>query len=149
MSVIRITKEFHFEMAHALWNYDGPCRNIHGHSYALYVTVVGKPLQNPGHPKNGMLIDFSELKNIVKKQILEQFDHALVVNRNTPQEFNTQARELFGKVHFLDYQPTCENLITDMAARLQKSLPPTVRLHSLRLYETATSYAEWYADDNS
>ncbi len=148
MPVIRITKEFHFEMAHALWNYDGPCRNIHGHSYALFVTISGEPMQRPGHPKNGMLMDFSELKNIVKTQIIDQFDHALVVNKNTPPDFAKQAKDLFGKIHFLDYQPTCENLIVDMAGRLQKSLPSEVRLHSLRLYETASSYAEWYADDN-
>lgn len=148
MPVIRITKEFHFEMAHALWNYEGPCRNIHGHSYALFVTISGEPMQRPGHPKNGMLMDFSELKNIVKTQIIDQFDHALVVNKNTPPDFAKQAKDLFGKIHFLDYQPTCENLIVDMAARLQKSLPSEVRLHSLRLYETASSYAEWYADDN-
>lgn len=105
-------------------------------------------MQRPGHPKNGMLMDFSELKNIVKTQIIDQFDHALVVNKNTPPDFAKQAKDLFGKIHFLDYQPTCENLIVDMAARLQKSLPSEVRLHSLRLYETASSYAEWYADDN-
>lgn len=149
MPVIRITKEFHFEMAHALWNYDGPCRNIHGHSYALFVTVIGEPMQNPGHPKNGMLMDFSELKNIVKTQIVDQFDHALVIHKNTPPDFTHQAKDLFGKMHFLDYQPTCENLIVDMANRLQKSLPASVRLHSLRLYETTSSYAEWYADDNT
>lgn len=148
MPVIRITKEFHFEMAHALSHYDGPCRNIHGHSYTLFVTVIGEPINDQKNSKNGMLIDFSDLKRIVKAQILDQFDHALVVNKDTIPDFTEKAKDLFGKVHFLDYQPTCENLIVDMAMRLKKSLPDTVHLHSLKLYETATSYAEWYASDN-
>ncbi|HQH18564.1 MAG TPA: 6-carboxytetrahydropterin synthase, partial [Bacteroidales bacterium] len=59
MAVIRITKEFKFEMAHALWGYDGPCKNIHGHSYYLYVTIIGSPINNPQSPKNGMVIDYS------------------------------------------------------------------------------------------
>jgi 6-pyruvoyltetrahydropterin/6-carboxytetrahydropterin synthase len=54
MNKIRVSKEFHFEMAHALWNYDGPCKNIHGHSYKLIVTVIGTPLNDPNNPKNGM-----------------------------------------------------------------------------------------------
>ena len=65
-SIIRVTKEFSFEMAHALWNYDGPCRNVHGHSYRLFVTLYGKPLEEQDNPKNGMVIDFSDLKRIVK-----------------------------------------------------------------------------------
>ncbi len=69
-SIIRVTKEFPFEMAHALWNYDGPCRNVHGHSYRLFVTLSGKPpIDVEGNPKNGMVIDFSDLKSIVKKRL--------------------------------------------------------------------------------
>ena len=65
MPKIRITKRFHFEMAHTLFEYDGLCRNIHGHSYYLEVTVTGEPRNEPGHPKDGMVIDFGELKNLV------------------------------------------------------------------------------------
>ena len=64
-SIIRVTREFTFEMAHVLRNYDGPCRNVHGHSYRLFVTIAGTPIDNSDNPKNGMVIDFSELKNIV------------------------------------------------------------------------------------
>ena len=67
MSVIRVTKEFRFEMAHALWNYDGPCRNVHGHSYILYVTFAGEPVNDPESNRNGMVIDFGDLKKLVRK----------------------------------------------------------------------------------
>ena len=82
-SVIRVTKEFPFEMAHALWNYDGPCRNVHGHSYRLFVTLSGVPLEEEGNPKNGMVIDFNELKVI--KEFLDGFvDHRFLIDIEDP-----------------------------------------------------------------
>ena len=86
MPKIRVTKRFHFEMAHTLYEYDGLCRNIHGHSYNLDVTISGEPRNEPGHPKDGMVLDFGELKNIVKTQIVNRFDHALMVNRFVPEK---------------------------------------------------------------
>lgn len=76
---IRVTKEFTFEMAHALWNYDGPCKNVHGHSYRLFVTLSGSPVDDASDPKNGMVIDFSDLKRIVSEEIVRIFDHAVTV----------------------------------------------------------------------
>ena len=148
MSTIRVTKEFSFETAHALWNYDGPCRNIHGHSYRLFVTVIGKPVENQDNPKNGMVIDFGDLKKIVTREIVGLFDHTVVVSRKVAGERLGDLNRIFGNVLVVDYQPTCENLVADIAVRLIPFLPSTVKLHSLRLFETATSYAEWYADDN-
>ena len=147
-SIIRVTKEFSFEMAHALWNYDGPCRNVHGHSYRLFVTLYGKPLMEPDNPKNGMVIDFSDLKRIVKKEIVDVFDHSVVVSRHFDKEKKDMFALLFGNTVLVDYQPTCENLVSDFAGRIGRLLPSGIKLHSLRLYETATSYAEWYAEDN-
>ena len=54
--MIRITKKFDFEAGHALFGYDGKCKNLHGHSYKLYVTVIGEPINNPNSVKNGMEI---------------------------------------------------------------------------------------------
>ncbi|MGE5418777.1 MAG: 6-pyruvoyl trahydropterin synthase family protein [Chloroflexota bacterium] len=147
--VIRVTKEFHFEMAHVLWNYDGPCRNVHGHSYRLFVTISGNPSDDPSNPKNGMVIDFTEIKQIVKKEILGIFDHAIAINRNFDNGKLEKISALMGNVVAVDYQPTCENLVADFATRIARQLPPEIKLHSLKLYETATSYAEWYAADNT
>jgi 6-pyruvoyltetrahydropterin/6-carboxytetrahydropterin synthase len=147
-SVIRVTKEFHFEMAHALLNYDGPCRNVHGHSYRLFVTLSGTPLDDPGNPKNGMVIDFTDLKNIVKKEIVSVFDHTLVVSRSFDKGKMEIFTKAFGNTVLVDYQPTCENLVLDFAGRISSRLPGGIKLHSLKLYETANSFAEWHADDN-
>jgi 6-pyruvoyltetrahydropterin/6-carboxytetrahydropterin synthase len=147
-TLIRITKEFSFEMAHALWNYDGPCRNVHGHSYRLFVTLSGIPSEDLQDPKNGMVIDFTDLKNIVKKEIINVFDHALTVSGNYDREKLEVFKTMFGNTVVTEYQPTCENLVADFASRIKKQLPGNVTLHSLKLYETATSFAEWHASDN-
>jgi 6-pyruvoyltetrahydropterin/6-carboxytetrahydropterin synthase len=146
-TIIRVTKEFSFEMSHVLWNYDGPCRNVHGHSYRLFVTISGVPADEAGNPKNGMVMDFTDLKKIVKKEIVDVFDHAVVIGRNFESEKTEMFAKLFGNTVLVDYQPTCENLVADFAARIAKLLPDNIKLHSLKLYETATSFAEWFAGD--
>ena len=112
MTVIRLTKEFSFEAAHALDGYDGPCREIH-------------------------------------EEIVSHFDHSLVL-RQTPCNASLRAMlaERFGNIVTVDYQPTCENMLGDFARRISRRLPEGVELHSLRLHETATSFAEWFAEDN-
>jgi 6-pyruvoyltetrahydropterin/6-carboxytetrahydropterin synthase len=147
MSVIRLTKEFHFELAHALEGYDGACRNIHGHSYVLYVTVIGSPISNEKDPKLGMIMDFGDLKKIVHENIINRFDHALLLNQKSAM-LQTLRSENFQKVESLPVQPTCENLLPYFAEIISTRLPKGVNLHHIKLNETATSFAEWYASDN-
>ena len=147
-SKIRVTKEFDFEIAHALWNYDGNCRNLHGHSYKLFVTVIGSPSSNPSDPKQGMVIDFGEMKNIVHNEIVEPLDHAVILNTAATGAGLENISQMFDKRYMVDFQPTCENLVVDFARRISGRLPGDIKLHSLKLHETATSYAEWYASDN-
>ena len=146
-TIIRLTKEFRFEAAHALLNYDGLCQNIHGHSYVLQVTIKGTPVSNILDPKLGMVMDFSILKKIVKEHIISPFDHSLLINDNAPHNDLAQVSQMFGRVLALPYQPTCENMIADFAQRIKVRLPEGIKLHSLRLYETSSSFAEWFADD--
>ena len=148
MANIRVTKSFTFEMAHALWNYDGPCRNIHGHSYQLHVTVYGQPSKDINNTKLGMVIDFSELKIIVNQCVVSFFDHSVVISSRASQPDIERVEQMFEKFYVVDYQPTCENLVIDMAERIRTRLPAHVSLFSLRLVETATSYAEWFAAEN-
>ena len=149
MSTIRITKEFRFEAAHALRGYDGPCKSIHGHSYELAVTVTGIPAAGNESPKAGMVMDFSDLKKIIKKNIIDTVDHALILNKDYPVENIQKIGEVFCNIVWVDYQPTSENLLTDFTKRIIPLLPAGVKLFSLRLRETANSYAEWYSADNT
>ena len=149
MSNIRITKQFSFETGHALYGYDGKCRNVHGHSYKLSVTVIGTPISQSDNVKFGMVIDFGDLKKIVKAEIVDVFDHATVFNKNTPHV--ELAKELSNRGHnvlLVDYQPTSEMMVIDFAEKIKKHLPSNITLFSLKLQETDSSFAEWYASDN-
>lgn len=149
MSNIRITKQFSFETGHALYGYDGKCKNVHGHSYKLSVTVIGKPIGDSSNVKFGMVIDFSDLKKIVKEEIVDVFDHATVFNKNTPHvELAKELQKRDHSVLLVDYQPTSEMMVIDFANKIKKRLPENIKLHALRLQETDSSYAEWYASDN-
>ncbi len=150
MATIRITKQFSFETGHALYGYDGKCKNVHGHSYKLSVTVIGTPIDDSTNVKYGMVIDFGDLKKIVKEEIVDQFDHATVFNQNTPHvELANELKNRGHHVILVDYQPTSENMVIDFAARITSRLPHDVELHSLKLQETESSFAEWYASDNT
>ncbi|MGB4122583.1 MAG: 6-carboxytetrahydropterin synthase, partial [Bacteroidales bacterium] len=148
MAKIRITKAYKFDMAHALPGHDGLCKNIHGHSYELLVTLIGEPINDQNSPKNGMVIDFKDLKKIIKDLIVDQFDHSLVLRDDTPEALLTQMQIAYSRIILVNYQPTSENMIIDFANRIKNRLPDNVKLHHLKLWETVTSYTEWYAEDN-
>ncbi len=149
MSNIRITKQFSFETGHALYGYDGKCKNVHGHSYKLSVTVIGKPIIDRSNVKFGMVIDFTDLKKIVKEEIVDQFDHATVFNETTPHiELAKELKTRGHHVILVDYQPTSENMVIDFAQRIKNRLPKGIVLFSLKLQETDSSFAEWFASDN-
>jgi 6-pyruvoyltetrahydropterin/6-carboxytetrahydropterin synthase len=141
--MMRVTKEFSFEMAHALEGHDGACSRIHGHSYRLWVTVEGVPSDDAASPKQGMVVDFGDLKRIVAREILERFDHAFVVRRTAENSALVAALAAhYEGVRIVDWQPTSENLVRHFAELLRPGLPAGVRLASLRLSETESSFAE-------
>ena len=143
MSIIKITKQFSFEMAHALRNYDGLCRNIHGHSYKMNITLAGQPLHDENSPKNGMVMDFGDLKRLVNEEVISLLDHALVLNAKTDAQLIEVLKQNYEKIVTVDFQPTTENLLNYIAGKIQLRLPETVTLACVRLRETDTSYAEW------
>jgi 6-pyruvoyltetrahydropterin/6-carboxytetrahydropterin synthase len=140
---IRVTKRFTFEMAHALRCHDGLCANIHGHSYVLDITLEGVPAIAPGHPKDGMVIDFADLKRIVKP-VVDRYDHALLLHEGE-RESVKQNDPLFGRVILTPYQPTCENILLAIVEELAPQFLTEAKLCAARLQETATSWAEWSA----
>lgn len=142
---IRLTKEFDFEAAHALDGYDGKCKDIHGHSYHLTVTVIGQPKLDTGISDCGMVIDFGEIKALVRKHILSAFDHRLILrddSRFSGIETNNE------RVRYVPYQPTCENMLIEIVDILHTHISDEVELCKVSLRETRSSYAEWYASDN-
>ena len=148
MTVLRLTKQFNFEMAHALEGYDGLCKNIHGHTYELFVTVIGEPISDNSSPKDGMLIDFKDLKALVKEKIISEFDHALVLSDKTSPNLIKELKLQYERIVITEYQPTSENFLIDFVDRIKNDLPEGVKLFSMKFRETVTSYAEWFAEDN-
>ena len=135
-------------MAHALFGYDGPCKNIHGHTYRLSVTLIGEQIQEENNPKEGMVIDFTDFKRIVKENVIDIFDHTLVLKDDTPHSKIKGLSDNFERIIYSPYQPSCENLLLDMLDRIQNHLPGNVEIKNVRLEETPTSYAEWFKEDN-
>jgi 6-pyruvoyltetrahydropterin/6-carboxytetrahydropterin synthase len=115
---MKVTKIFTFDAAHKLQFYDGPCHNLHGHTYHLEVTCKSNILTN------GMLIDFAVLKQIVTEKIISKVDHAYL-------------NDVF------PFEPTAEK----MADWILKELQPVIPVYSIRLYETPTSFAEVSLDE--
>ncbi len=148
MATIRLTKVFTYAMAHALDSYDGLCKNIHGHTYHLEVTVVGNPVSDSFSPKKGMLIDFTDLKRLINTEIVDVWDHALMLNETTNPDLIALLKESYERIIIVPFQPTTENMLCYLSEKIGSILPKEVHLYSLKLKETENSYAEWYASDN-
>lgn len=142
---IRITKRIGLEIAHVLHNYDGNCAAIHGHSYELSVTLRGIPLMKNGHPKDGMLMDFHDFKELLNKVIKERFCHHLIVSESYVG--NKDIRLPSKALLVVDYQPTCENILFDMVTRIKGALDNHIELFKVILQETDTCSCEWCAED--
>jgi 6-pyruvoyltetrahydropterin/6-carboxytetrahydropterin synthase len=143
--MIRVTKEFKFEAAHALDGYNGKCKDIHGHSYHLKITVLGSPKSDANVSDCGMVIDFSDIKLIVKDEIMPLFDHILILRKDSRFKGIEKQNE---RVRYVPYQPTCENMLIEIIDIMKAYLPTTVTLKYGFLRETKTSYAEWFLEDN-
>lgn len=139
--MLQLTKIFHFEMAHAINGYAGPCKNIHGHSYELHVTVGLTNKNNYFLPGPGFIIDFKEIKKLIKENVIGLFDHKLVVSKN----YIAAHPEINNNENLVswDVEPSVENLLIYIERSIATKLPDEVHLCELKLYETADSYARW------
>ncbi len=141
--MVSVTKIFHFEMAHAIHGYRGACKNIHGHSYELHVSVASNKVYEGYFPAPGFVIDFKELKKTVTSAIIENLDHKLILSRNflsANASFSTQENLVIW-----EEEPTAENLLVFISQKLFSKFPAEIKLVKLKLYETKDSYAEWTA----
>ena len=123
--------------------YDGRCRNIHGHSYEMRVTIKGMPIMDDSSPKNGMVMDFGGLKRIVNEEIIDHYDHAFIINHNMPQDFIDEVRRNYERIIVLPYQPTTELMLIDFSKKIKSRLPEGIQLVKIFLKETEGSFAEW------
>ncbi|WP_416189924.1 6-carboxytetrahydropterin synthase QueD [Neisseria sp. CCUG17229] len=137
---MKITKIFSFDSSHMLDGHDGKCQNLHGHTYKLEITVSDGLIQ--GGAKDGMVMDFTDLKAIVKQEIIDPFDHAFIYDGSNARESQIAAL-LDGwnmKTLRLNYRTTAENMSMEMFTRLKQA---GLKVCSVKLWETPTSCAEY------
>lgn len=113
-----VTKQFRFEAAHSLPHHDGKCKNLHGHSYMLEVTVAGK--KHASGPKEGMIADFADISKTIKEHIVSKWDHKFL-------------NDIF------PFVTTVENLAEECFRILENT---GMEIERIRLWETPTSFAE-------
>lgn len=140
--MIRLTKIIRFETAHALHGYAGPCRLIHGHSYKLEVTVGVPQAGNDFLLGTGILIDFKEIKELIRQEVLQHFDHRLLLTKAGCEKLNISP--FTEGLHLMEAEPSAENMLVFIARALGDKLPKGIQLMRLKLFETADSYAEWF-----
>jgi len=145
---IRVSKDFDFEMGHALDFHNGKCKHLRGHTYKLTVTIKGEPNSNPDETDSGMVMDFKDLKNIVKLAVVDKYDHSMVLNKDSKYLVNAESWPHKERLYLKDYQPTCENLLVEFVQELTPLFPKEIELIKVRLQETPNSFAEWFAEDN-
>ncbi len=142
--MLSLTKIFHFETGHALHRYEGACRNIHGHSYELRVSVTIARQSEDYLPPPGFIVDFKDIKKIVQTGIVDYFDHKLVLS-----EAYVAAHPDVGSLKNLiiwNFEPSAENILLFIRNTLVAMIPPNVQLQKILLYETRSSFVEWEAD---
>ncbi|MBN6074700.1 6-carboxytetrahydropterin synthase QueD [Aggregatibacter actinomycetemcomitans] len=139
--MFKVSKEFSFDMAHLLDGHDGKCQNLHGHTYKLQVEVRGDLYQEGA--KQGMVIDFSDLKKTVNRAILEPMDHAFIYDQTSERESKIAAllQQLDSKTFGVPFRTTAEQLAQFIFNQLkyQENLP----VSAVRLWETPTSFCEY------
>ncbi len=131
--MFRVTRRIDFCYGHRLLNYDGKCKNLHGHNGRAEIAIASETLDDLG-----MVLDFSEIKRVVTHWVDETLDHRMILHRDDPAV--TMMRELGEPMHLLDTNPTAENiakLIGDFA--VSQGFPVV----QVDLWETRACYATW------
>ena len=139
--MLSLTKIVHFEMAHAIHGYPGNCKNIHGHSYELHVTVCREDNSEDYIEAPGFLIDFKDLKQLVSTTVIDAFDHKIILSSNYLKDYPELSR--LQNLVTWEREPSAENMVLYIRQIIDQNLPKGIRLKELKLYETADSYAEW------
>jgi len=133
--MMKVAKEFRWEMGHRLPEHFGLCKNIHGHSYKMIVEFEGEL------NKQGMVVDFYDVEKIINP-LIEKLDHAFMVSKDDKIVLEFLER-MNSKRVVVDFVSTAENISNYMLAEIKKSsLPATITEITVRIYETEHDYAQ-------
>lgn len=143
---MRITRRLEFDAGHRIPDHASQCRHLHGHRYAIEVTLSGEIIKAEGTPVNGMVMDFADVKHIASERIVSCWDHAFLVYRGDAQVLEFLQSLPGHKSVVLDVVPTAENLAAEAFRILDPAYRDTygnhLRLERVRLYETPNCWAD-------
>lgn len=144
--MLTITKRLEFDAGHRIPQHKSQCRNLHGHRYALEITLEGEPVDDPQSSDHGMLMDFSDVKSLAKDNLVDLWDHAFLVHDGDTLIRGLLAQIPSHKTVVLNRVPTAENLVAIAFEILDplymERFGNHLKLRKLRLYETPTSWAD-------
>ncbi|MCD0502689.1 6-carboxytetrahydropterin synthase QueD [Bordetella petrii] len=147
--MISVTRRLEFDAGHRIPDHRSQCRNLHGHRYVLEITLAGDVVDAPGASDNGMVMDFSDIKAIAKRHIVDPWDHAFLVYRDDGAVRGFLDSLPDHKTVVLDCIPTAENLAAvifrTLAPHYQGHYGGQLRLARVRLYETPNCWADCHA----
>lgn len=141
-----ITRKLEFDAGHRISTHTSQCRHLHGHRYMIEITLSGNIISDEGVAQQGMVMDFSEVKQIAKSVLVDHWDHAFLVYAGDTQVLYFLQSMQDHKTVVLDAQPTAENLaviafgILDHA--YQDNYGNHLQLERVRLFETPNCWAD-------
>lgn len=143
---MQISRRLEFDAGHRIPDHLSQCRHLHGHRYAIEITLEGEIIQASGQPVNGMLMDFSEIKSLAMQHLVDEWDHAFLAYRGDAAVVDFLATLPDHKTVLLDVVPTAENLAVLAFAKLDRVYLDLwgnhLRLARVRLYETPNCWAD-------
>jgi 6-pyruvoyltetrahydropterin/6-carboxytetrahydropterin synthase len=143
---MQITRRLEFDAGHRIPDHKSQCRHLHGHRYALEITLSGDIIGKEGDAANGMVMDFSEVKSIAKQHVVDVWDHAFLVYKGDVAVLDFLRSLPDHRTVVLDCIPTAENLAETAFAILEPMYRDTygnhLRLERIRLYETPNCWAD-------
>ena len=146
-----ITRRLEFDAGHRIPDHQSQCRHLHGHRYAIEITLAGDIIDAAGNPENGMVMDFSQVKLLAKRHLIDAWDHAFLVFRGDSTVVSFLAALPDHKTVVLDAVPTAENLARVAFATLdpvyRDAYGNRLRLERVRLYETPNCWADATRND--
>jgi len=144
---MQITRRLEFDAGHRIPNHNSQCKHLHGHRYAIEITLSGEVIKTTGVSDEGMVMDFSDVKRIAKEQVVDAWDHAFLVYRGDKAVMDFLATMPNHKTVVLDVIPTVENLALVAFETLVGAYRDTygnhLRLERVRLYETPNNWADY------
>ena len=150
---MQITRRLEFDAGHRIPDHSSQCRHLHGHRYAIEITLSGQIIKAAGQSDNGMVMDFSEVKALAKTHLVDAWDHAFLAYRGDEAVVNFLASINGHKTVLLDCVPTAENLASIAFAALapvyRDKFGNQLRLERVRIYETPNCWADATSSDSA